>query len=180
MILVCCLTCACSWLQLTVTCRDTIPGPTRHRLLAARQLAPCPLVHSYCAPRCCFHDADLLWTRCCCPLPLARPFATVLARAAHLHLPYASGIASGLPRRYPALRSPRGLGRVDCVSSHHHHCCKRHRDMCHAQDPGQSQSKEEAYCRERRHEWSDILCEPAQRCESNNRLSQGRVPTAPV
>lgn len=156
--------------------RITVPGPARHRLLAARQLAPCPLIHPHRAPHRGPHDADLLRARRRCSLPLAGPLAALSTCAAHLHLSHASGLAAGFPRRHLAVCAARSLGRMDRLGSHHHYCCKWHRDVCHAEDAGQPESTEEAHCRERRHERRDVLRKPPQRRESHHhRVPQGRI-----
>lgn len=83
---------------LTVGYREAICRRRQLRLLPPIRPAPCAFFHPHRAPRRSSHDADMLRSLCCCPLSLARPFAALPPRPAHIHVSDSSGLTARFPR----------------------------------------------------------------------------------
>lgn len=69
--------------------------------------------------------------------PLSRPFSALPAGLADLYLPDPSGFVAGFFGRHLAVRSPYGMGRLDCLGCYHHHRRERCCHLCYEADPGQ-------------------------------------------
>lgn len=93
----------------------------------------------------------------CDSLPLAFELAAISTSAAHPHNSYPTHNPLGLPRRHSALRAAHAMGWLDHARSYDpHHRVQRY-DLRNAPNSRLSKSAQEAHCRERRHEWRELL-----------------------